>query len=220
MKKPITTIGNTSRRARIILGVTLAVLLTQQASTGAQAPVFLGAAGNYAILAKSGISTVPASVITGNIGVSPIDSTAITGFSLILDSTTQFSTSSQLTGKAYAADYSSPTPANLTTAVSDMETAYSDAKGRSLPDATELGAGEIGGKTIAPGLYKWGSGVSISTDVTLSGGSNDVWIFQIAGDLFIAGDKSVILSGGVQAGNIFWQVEGGGGRGPGNRLTF
>ena len=195
---------------QIISGVALAVLLTQQVATGApQAPVSLGSAGGYAILAKSGISTVPASAIIGNIGVSPISSTAITGFSLILDSTTQFSTSSQLTGKAYASDYSTPTPAKLTTAVSDMETAYADAKGRSLPDATELGAGEIGGLTITNGLYKWGSGVLISTDVTLSGGPNDVWVFQIAGNLTMAGGKSVILSGGAQAGNIFWQVEGG-----------
>ena len=209
MRKTIDKTHKASNQARIIAGFTLAVLLTQQAATGAQAPVLLGTAGNYVILAKSGISTVPPSAITGDIGVSPIASTAITGFALILDGTTQFSTSSQVVGKVYGADYASPTPANLTTAVSDMETAYTDAAGRSLPDVIELGAGNIGGMTIAPGLYKWGSGVTIPTDVTLSGGSNDVWIFQIAGNLIMAGGKSVILSGGAQAGNIFWQVAGG-----------
>lgn len=209
MKKIITKTSNTSNRAQIIAGFTLAVLLTQQAATGAQAPVALGTSGDYAILAKSGISTVPPSAVTGDLGVSPIDSTAVTGFSLILDSTTQFSTSSQVVGKVYGADYASPTPANLTTAVGDMQTAYTDAAGRTLPDATELGAGDIGGQTIAPGLYKWSSGVTIPTDVTLSGGPNEVWIFQIAGNLTMASDQSVILSGGAQAGNIFWQVAGG-----------
>jgi len=172
-------------------------------------PVDLGLAGTYAILAKSGISTTGSTLITGDIGVSPIDSTAITGFGLTLDASNQFATSSLLVGKAYAADYTEPTPANLTTAVSNMETAYTDAAGRTLPDATELGAGEIGGMTIAPGLYKWATGVLITTDVTLNGGSEDVWIFQIAEDLTVASGKSVILSGGAQAKNIFWQVAGG-----------
>ena len=172
------------------------------------APVNLGTAGNFVILAKSGISTVPTSAITGDIGVSPIDQTAITGFSETLDGTGTFSTSIQVTGKIYAADYAVPTPSNLTTAVSDMETAYTDAAGRTLPDATELGAGEIGGLTIVPGLYKWGTGVLISTDVTLSGGPNDVWIFQIAGGITQANGKSVILTGGALPKNIFWQSFG------------
>jgi hypothetical protein len=180
----------------LIIGLAVAVIFPHHEATAAQAPVDLGSAGNYAILAKSGISTVPPSAVTGNLGVSPIDSTAITGFSLTLDGSGQFSTSSQVTGKVYAPDYSSPTPVNLTTAVSDMQTAYTDAAGRTLPDHTELGSGNIGGMTLAPGLYKWGTGVTIPTDVTLSGGPNEVWIFQIAGNLTIAGAKSVILSGG------------------------
>jgi hypothetical protein len=199
---------NTPCRA-FITGLALAALLPHYAAIGAQVPVSLGAAGNFAVLSKTGISTVPPSAVTGDIGVSPIDSTAITGFSLILDSTTCFSTSSQLVGKAYAANYSSPTPANLTTAVSDMETAYTDAAGRTLPNHTELGAGNIGGMTLAPGLYKWGTDVTIPTDVTLSGGPNEVWIFQIAGNITIASNKRVNLSGGAQAKNIFWQIAGG-----------
>lgn len=208
MMKTMTKTGILSKRARMIAGCLFAALLAQVVM-GSQAPVSLGTAGNYVILAKSGISTVPPSAVTGDMGVSPIDSTAITGFSLILDSTTQFATSSQVVGKVYAADYASPTPANLTTAVGDMQTAYTDAAGRTLPDATELGAGDISGLTITPGLYKWSSGVTIQTDVTLNGGPNDVWIFQIAGDVTMAGSHSVLLSGGAQAGNIFWQVAGG-----------
>jgi len=172
------------------------------------APVVLGTAGNFVILAKSGIDTVPNSVVTGDIGVSPIDSTAITGFGLTMDGSNTFSTSAQVIGKVYAADYTAPTPAIMTTAVSDMQTAYTDAAGRTNPTATELGAGNIGGMTLAPGLYKWGTGVSISTNVTLSGGSNDVWIFQIAGGITQASATSVILTGGALPKNIFWQAFG------------
>ena len=172
-------------------------------------PVGLGNAGNFAILSKSGISTVSGSQVVGDMGVSPIDSTAITGFSLILDGSGTFSTSTQVTGEIYASDYAAPTPFILTTSVSDMETAYTDAAGRTLPDHTELGAGDISGMTLAPGLYKWGTSVLINSDVTIAGGPNDVWIFQIAGNLTAASAKSVILSGGAQAKNIFWQVAGG-----------
>jgi hypothetical protein len=196
-------------RAHLISGLgALTAFLPLHAATAAQLPVGLGASGNYAILAKSGISTVPTSAVSGNMGVSPIDSTAITGFSLLLDSTTQFSTSPQVLGKIYAADYSGPTSANLTTAVSDMEAAFADAAGRTLPDHTELGSGNIGGLTLSPGLYKWGTGVTIPTDVTLTGGSNEVWVFQIAGNLTIANGQKVVINGGAQARNIFWQVSG------------
>jgi hypothetical protein len=194
---------------RCIIGLVVAVMCPHSYAAASQEPVNLGTAGNYVILSKSGISTSPPSRVTGNLGVSPIGATAITGFSLVLDSSGAFSTSSQVTGKLYASDYADPTPANLTTAVSAMETAYTDAAGRTLPDHTELGSGDIGGMTLFPGLYKWSADVTIPTDVTLSGGANDVWIFQIAGNLSIAGATSVVLSGGAQARNIFWQVAGG-----------
>ncbi len=181
---------------------------TGTATSSGPAPVNLGTAGNYVILAKSGISTVPTSAVTGDIGVSPIDQTAITGFSETMDASNIFSTSTQVTGKIYAADYTSPTPSNLTTAVSDMEAAYTDAAGRALPDFTELGAGEIGGLTLVPGLYKWGTDVLITTDVTLNGGPNDVWIFQISGGITQASATKVILTGGALPKNIFWQSFG------------
>lgn len=94
----------------------------------------------------------------------------------------------------------------LTLAVLDMEIAYLDAAARTSPDFTEVGAGEIGGLTLRPGLYKWGTGVKISNDVTLTGGPDDVFIFQIAGSLRQASATRVTLAGGAQAKNIFWQV--------------
>lgn len=169
------------------------------------APVNLGMASDFVILAKSGISTVPASAITGNIGVSPIGSTAITGFSLIMDATNQFATSSQITGKAYASDYTSPTPSNLTTAISNMETAYVDAAGRAA-NYTELYAGDLSGQTLTPGVYKWGTGISANTDVVFNGTASDVWILQIAEGITIANGVKIILSGGAQASNIIWQA--------------
>ena len=216
MRSRTSKTGKASNRAGLVAGFALAILLAQHAATGAQAPVNLGTAGNFAILAKTGISTTGTTAVTGDIGVSPAAASFITGFALVvpvvIDSAGNYSTSPQVTGKVYAADFntpSNPTPANLTTAVSDMETAFTDAAGRTLPDFTELGAGNIGGMTLSPGLYKWGTDVSIPADVTLSGGPNDVWIFQIAGSFTMASAKSVILSGGAQARNVFWQVAGG-----------
>jgi hypothetical protein len=175
--------------------------------TAAALPVSLGTAASYVILAKSGISTVPTSAVTGNIGVSPIAATAITGFSLIVDSTHVFSTSSQVTGKVYAADYAPPTASNLTTAVLDMQLAFADAAGRA-PDVTELNGGNLGGMTLARGIYRWSTGLLIPTNVTLTGSATDVWIFQIAKDLTMSGAAKILLAGGALPKNIFWQVSG------------
>jgi Ice-binding-like/Bacterial Ig-like domain len=170
-------------------------------------PVNLGTAGNYVILAKTGISTVPASAVTGNLGLSPAAASYITGFSLSADATNVFSTSPQVTGKIYAANYAVPTPSNLTTAVSDMQLAFTDAAGRA-PDVTELGAGNIGGMTLNQGVYKWGSSLLIPTDLTLTGSATDVWIFQIAQNLTLSSSVYVHLAGGALAKNVFWQVAG------------
>jgi len=177
------------------------------AGTG-PAPVDLGTAGDYVILAKSAISTVPTSAITGDLGLSPAAASFITGFSLTLPAGGAFSSSSQVTGNIYASDYAVPTPSNLTTAIGDMETAYTDAAGRPTPDFTELATGEIGGLTLPPGLYKWSNTVTISTDVTLNGSATDVWIFQIAGGITQASATNVTLTGGALAKNVFWQVFG------------
>jgi hypothetical protein len=111
-----------------------------------------------------------------------------------------------ITGKAYASDYAQPSGAYATTSVNDMHTAYANAVERRYPNASELGSGNIGGMTLAPGLYKWGNDVTIAANMTLSGGPDDVWIFQIAHVLTVADNVQVNLTGGAQARNIFWQV--------------
>ncbi|MBA2403693.1 MAG: DUF3494 domain-containing protein [Bdellovibrionales bacterium] len=172
----------------------------------------LGSAGNYAILAKTGISDDATNVtrITGNIGVSPIVAAAITNFALVADGTNRFSTSTKVIGggRVYAANYAVPTPSNMTTSIGSMETAYTDGQGRTNPDHTELHAGDLSAKTLTPDLYKWSNNVVINTDVHLDGSPTDVWIFQIAGNLDIATGVRVILDGGALPQNIFWLVAG------------
>jgi hypothetical protein len=200
----------TSINLRRFLGTMMMITLMIPATAVSQspAPVDLGTSGNFVVLAKSGISTTGTTSIVGNIGVSPIDHTAITGFSLILDPSGQFATSSLVDGKVFAADYASPTPTMLTTAVSDMETAYTDAAGRPA-DYTELYAGDLTGQTLTTGVYKWGTNVLISAGgTTISGSPTDVWIFEIAQDLTVANGAIINLIGGARASNIFWQVAG------------
>ncbi|MBK5279978.1 MAG: DUF3494 domain-containing protein [Bacteroidia bacterium] len=170
------------------------------------APVDLGAAANYVILAKAAVNNNPTSAITGDIGLSPAATSFITGFALT--NATGLATSPQVTGNLYAADMADPTPINLTTAVNNMITAYNDAAGRPSPDFSELATGNIGGRTLTGGLYKWSNTVTLPSDVTISGGANDVWIFQIAGDLTISNAVNMTLIGGAQPKNIFWQVAG------------
>jgi hypothetical protein len=180
---------------------------TTRAAGSTTLPVNLGTAGQYVILGETKIDTVPTSAITGNIGLSPYAASFITGFSLTANSTRTFSTSAQVTGKVFAADYTSPTSSDLTAAIGDMGTAFTDAAGRA-PEVTELGAGNIGGMTLAPGVYKWGTGLLIPTDVHLTGSATDVWIFQIAQDLNMSSATKIILGGGALAKNVFWQVSG------------
>ena len=166
------------------------------------APVNLRSAGDFVILTKSGITDVPTSAVTGDVGTSPI-----TGAADLL-------TCTEVTGSVLSVDAAGPAPCSiknpstLTVAVLDMQAAYTDAAGRPNPDVTELRRGDISGMTLTPGLYKWSSGVSLHSDITLSGSPNDVWIFQIAGNLLESNGVSIHLQGGAQAKNVFWQVAG------------
>lgn len=163
------------------------------------APVNLGTSGNFVILAQSAITNVPTSAVTGNVGLSPA-----TGAGIGL-------TCAQVTGTMYSVDAAGPLPCAvtnatlLTTAINDKGTAYTDAAGRA-PDYIELGAGNIGGLNLGPATYKWSTPVVIPTSVTLTGGPNDVWIFQIAQGLTVSSGVQVILAGGALAQNVYWQT--------------
>ena len=166
------------------------------------ATVNLGTAGNFAILSKTGITNVPTSIITGNVGSSPISGASI-GV-----------TCAEVTGTIYSTNASGPLPCRivgpsvLTTAVSNMEAAYTDAATRTPATGVELniGGGTVTTQTLAPGLYTWTTPVSITGDLTLSGGATDIWIFQVTGTLSIDAGKSILLSGGALPENIFWQT--------------
>ena len=164
--------------------------------------VNLGVAGDFAILSKSGITDVYKSSITGSIGASPITGAAI------------HLTCPEVNGSIFTVDAAGPLPCRvtnpsmLTTAVSNMQTAYTDAAGRTNPSFLNLGAGNIGGKTLTAGLYKFTTAVVIPTNITISGSSTDVFIFQIAGTLKMSSAVRITLKGGAQAKNIFWQTSG------------
>jgi hypothetical protein len=121
---------------------------------------------------------------------------------------TSFSSSIQVNGKVFAADYEVPTPGHLTTATTDKTAAYNDAAGRTSPDFMNLAGGLIGGLTLTPGLYKWNSAVSVASDVVLHGDADAVWIFQIDEYLSVEVNQNFILSGGANEANVFWQVAG------------
>jgi uncharacterized repeat protein (TIGR02543 family) len=165
----------------------------------------LGGAADFTILSKSEITNTGVTNITGNIGVSPSAATFITGFGLIMDTNNQTSHTPIVSGKVYASDYAVPTPAKLTTAVNDMQSAFTVANGLTTTVIVGLGAGNISGMTLAPGLYKWSTGLLITNaGVTLSGGPNDTWVFQIAQGMTVSNTAIIHLTGGAQAKNIFW----------------
>lgn len=164
-----------------------------------QAPVNLRTTVDFAILAGSLISNVPTSAITGNIGLSPAARSFITGFGL-----------AEVTGTIYAADDVAPAgvAAMLTAAKGDLTIAYNDLAGRTSVDMVLL-AGNIGGLTLTPGLYKSSGSLEISSgDLTFdaNGNANAVFIIQMASTLVTTSGRQIILAGGAKASNIFWQV--------------
>jgi Ice-binding-like/Bacterial Ig-like domain len=205
---------STTYEARVTTGVTdlagnpLAVAKTWKFRTAAAAgaTVDLGMAGSYEVLANVISNTAP-STIEGNIGAGSAGN-SITGFTLTpTDDATVFSTSEQVSGKVYKFDYSSPTPGNLTAAVASMDAAYTDASTRPATSSEVGGASaDIGGMSLIPGVYSWSGDITMSTDITLTGGANDVWIFQIGGHFVPTANRTVHLGGSAQAKNIFWQT--------------
>ena len=160
--------------------------------------VDLGTAGDFAILSESGITTTGTTAIVGDIGVSPIGYTSITGFSLIgVPANDAFLTSLLVNGKIYAANLVSPTPTKMTTAIGDMRTAYTNA-GVPAEDYLNKGSGNLAGLILAPGVYKFTTGVLITSDVYLNGNSTDKWIFQIPGTLDYSRYQELLISAQVK----------------------
>jgi len=166
--------------------------------------VDLGTAANYAILAKTGVSSVPNSVVTGNVGLSPAARGFLTGWALITEPTDTSFGSAQVSGRLFAADnVGGTTSFNLSTAVGDMQTAYTTANGGAAGAACP-GSGNFGGLTITAGVYDCAVNVGIATSTTLSGPG--VFVFRITGTLTQAAATQVNLTGGAVAQNVFWVV--------------
>ena len=180
-------------------------------STGAETPILLpvdlGETAHFAVLAGYAVTNVPASNITGDVGISPAAESFITGFSQT--DYTGYALSPQVTGSIFASDMADPTPAMLTLAKGDLTIAYNDAAGRTptpTGDFLNPGAGNLAGLNLVPGLYKFTGAAIATTDFTLTGSATDVWIFQIASSLTVSNGVHVTLAGGARPSNIFWQV--------------
>jgi len=173
-----------------------------------QKAIELGTASNFVILARQGISTTGTTMIHGDVGLSPGVEKALVGFSTVIDSTNRHSKSVFVDGKICTADYAAPTPAGLSQAVLDMEAAYKAAVARDSVDSTDLGSGNVDGLTLKAGLYTWGTDLKVANGVTLDGGPDAIWVFKVAKGLNVGNGAVISLTGGAQAKNVFWQVEG------------
>ncbi|MFO7536008.1 MAG: ice-binding family protein [Kiritimatiellia bacterium] len=189
----------------MVVGVALATaMMVPPLSFGAGPdPVDLGTAGRFLLLSGAAITSTGGGFIYGDVGASPIN-----GASIGLNS-------AQVVGTIFAVDATGPAgsvvdPGMLGIAKADLTTAYDDASGRlPAPSGAFLnpGGGNLGGQNLVPGLYKFSSSALLTGgDLTLTGGAEDVWIFQISSDLLVDPGMQVILVGGAQARNIFWQV--------------
>ena len=148
----------------------------------------LGSAAPFAVLAGTTITSTGNTIVNGDLGAGP--GTAVTGFP-----------PGVINGALHAGD---PAAAQ---AQADLTIAYDDAAGQTLNRVTL--AGNIGGQTLAPGLYNSTSSLAISSgDLTLAAGgdTNAVFIFQMASTLTTTSGRQVILSGGAKPANIYWQV--------------
>ncbi|MFA7274201.1 MAG: ice-binding family protein [Crocinitomicaceae bacterium] len=157
--------------------------------TTVQPTVSLAGVNNFAVIAGAAVTSTGPTVITGDLGLSP--GTSIGGFPPgILNGTLHISDTIASQAKL------------------DLTAAFNDAAGRVATDMVTL-SGNIGGLTLTPGLYKSTSSLAVSSgDVTFDalGNANAVFIIQIASTLTTTPGRKVILSGGAQAKNIFWQV--------------
>lgn len=187
--------------------------------TTGHAAVDLGAAGNFVIFSNTAVTSVFPSNVKGNVGTAGTGSNTTIACPEITAGGTVWSVDATY---ADAACLTIDGP-NVGIAAGAMGAAITDAKGRTIPDFTNLGAGTIGGLVLVPGLYKWtgAGGVTIdNTGVTITGGADDVWIFQIDSNLVVQNNAIITLGGAAQAKNIFWQVGGVAGAAIGSAVDF
>jgi hypothetical protein len=152
-----------------------------------QVPVSLGSAAGFAVVAGSTVTSTGTTTV-GNLAVSP--GSDVTGFP-----------PGTVNGTMHVSDSAAAQ------AQADLTTAYNDAAGRTLAPVSI--AGNLGGMTLAPGLYKSTSGLEIASgELTLDGrgDANSVFIFQVASTLITSAGRQVILIGGALAANVYWQV--------------
>jgi hypothetical protein len=183
------------------------------------AAVPLGAACGYGVLAHTTVTNTGLTTIAGvppataDLGVSP--GSAVTGFAIAPANTfvgtgTNTAGPGIVTGTIHLNDPPPPSPTSAMAAQGALTVAYNDLAGRTAPAPTILtgAAPDIGGLTLAPGIYKSNTSLAITGTVTLDGGGdpNAVWIFQISSTLITAGNSNVVLAGSASAHNVFWQV--------------
>ena len=179
----------------------MGTVLLAPAAMAAPTAISLGTAAQFAILAGDAITNVPTSVIVGDVGVTPG-----TGAAIDL-------TCAEVTGTIYTTDLAVPECGDvnsglLTTAKNALTTAYNNAAGR-MPDSIFAEEdNQLGDETLVAGVYRFGgaSTANLIGNLTLSGSSADVWIFQATSTLVTAASSSVSFIGGAQACNVFWQV--------------
>jgi hypothetical protein len=185
---PRTPKVNGSKQILMGLVLAVAVMLTQPLMAAGPAPIDLKSCSHFAILAASTITSTGGGIINGDVGLSPAGSQGIPP--------------AQINGTIYNGGLIAA-QAQL-----DLNDAIIAASPAQLPGGIDVGNGELGGRVLAPGVYKSAPGSYDITlvDLTLNGGPNDVWVFQMASTLTVGVGRQVILTGGAQARNIFWQV--------------
>ena len=174
---------------KLLAGLLLAAGCLAPAGAWAAGPaaIDLGSAAPFTILATATTTTTGGGIINGDVGLSPVGSQGIPP--------------GQINGTIYNGG---PIAAQ---AQLDLNSAIIAASPAKLPGGSNVGA-ELGGKTLVAGVYASPSGAYgiSSVDLTLHGGPNDVWVFQMASTLTVGVGRQVILTGGAQARNVFWQV--------------
>ncbi|KAJ7643861.1 hypothetical protein FB45DRAFT_282800 [Roridomyces roridus] len=188
-------------------GVVFLAILGSSLAAG-PVPIAMGSVGSFAVLAGTHVTGSSDSLVVGDLGVGHAVNKSVAGFTLAQDASQQFWTSPQVQGRVMGTTDAPPTPALIAAGLQDLNSALNDAMSRLNPDFSNLQDGRIGGSNLTPGLYLWTTGVTISSDITISGGPTDTFIFVLTGSFNQAVDVKMTLVGGALPQNIFWVFAG------------